>query len=138
MNVTVREAVEADYAAICECHRQTEERIGCKMDLPSFADPAVLGWFVAVDEAGNILGGLYTERAIEEVHFGTNPLATAAIRQFLPAINAACWDAGLRTRFMFIPAALENADDLGRHAEHAGFEKRTDIVTYSLAIRRGV
>ncbi len=106
------------------------------MDLPAFEDEAILQWLV-VEQDGEIIGGCYFEKTVEQVHFGLDARATAAIQGVLPEVHASCWDAGVRSIFLCVPKEMDTAENIGRHVERSGFEKRDDVVFYTLAIRRG-
>ena len=96
-----RAATKDDYPGIERCHHALEAKLGEEMDLPAFAHPAILAWFVAERE-GEIVQFSTLEGVVEFRMGGCDREALQEMLQSMgPEILANT--RAMQTRFIHIP-----------------------------------
>jgi len=146
----IREATPEDMPQIRELHRQTEKRIGMKMDLPEVGDQAILGYWV-VERGGKVVKAFYEEQGIEHVEVGIDPLSAQEVWRFQQHVFDAAQGKGARYLHCFVPPALDSrlgkmlfrairflmsatAGRIGMYLKKSGF-KKTGFIHYNRRLR---
>ena len=93
-----RAATVEDYPGIEQCHHALEAKLGEEMDLPAFAHPGILAWFVAERE-GQIVQFATLEGVVE---FRMGGCDREALKEFMETMAPDILTETRRKRIRFI------------------------------------
>jgi hypothetical protein len=133
--LTVRPATPDDIPAIRRCHSQIEMVPGKSLDLPEVDGPAVLEAFV-VEENGEVVGGVFLEKSVRLSFVGASPEAMSALKEVQAQVFATSKEAGVRFMHCPVATAISSADDISRHLQECGFDRRDDLAEHVLDLQR--
>lgn len=131
----VRPATLDDMAAVRSCHSELGTLLGKSLDLPEVGDPALLQCFV-VERDGKVIGVMVFEKCVRMHCFGTSAEVMAALRDTEEQIFATSKEAGVRCMICSVPAAMPVDNDISRHLQDLGFDRRQDVVEHTLDLGR--
>jgi hypothetical protein len=118
--ITLRQAIQEDWPAIQQLHREHQAAQGSNYELPWLFGPAIAVALVGVDKDGAIRNCIYVERIAELRFVGCDPKATAFGRREVAGLSYVLKLQGFRCLDCFVPRKLKAM--IRKPLERAGFQ----------------